>query len=324
MFANAAQALEANFTLLDVNEATSNYKILNTVAFRLFDKSFAKQKPFEKKLLNHCLETKPQLLLATGLVPPTQQVINKIKKMGICSVNYLTDDPFNPSRYAKWFLKSLASYDHLLSPRRANISELHALKGPKVHYVPFAFDPKVHFDEAVPDTHLSQYECDVLFYGGADADRFPYITALIEAGFKVHLYGNYWQRNPITKPHFRGMVTGQQLRWAVSAAKINLCLVRRANRDGHVMRTFELAAMGACILAEKTIEHIEIFGEEFDCAAYFDTESSLTAKAKILLANPELRNQMAYNVKRKIATQHNTYAARLEQIFQLTGARLAR
>ena len=59
------------------------------------------------------------------------------------------------------------------------------------------------------------------------------------------------------------------IRAASASAKVCLCLVRRANRDGHTMRSFEAAAIGGCILAEDTADHREIFGPEDYAARYF-------------------------------------------------------
>ena len=98
--------------------------------------------------------------------------------------------------------------------------------------------------------------------GGADRDRVPFIAALGAAGFSIALYGDHWDRFPETKPYDRGYADPQTLRQATAAAKIALCLVRRANRDGHVMRSFEIPAIGACMLVEDTEEHREIFGPD--------------------------------------------------------------
>jgi hypothetical protein len=74
-------------------------------------------------------------------------------------------------------------------------------------------------------------------------------------GSPVLLAGAYWDRYPA----FRAYALGIK-RALTAAAKVNLCLVRRANRDGHVMRSFEIAAIGGCMLAQDTDEHRDIFG----------------------------------------------------------------
>ena len=73
---------------------------------------------------------------------------------------------------------------------------------------------------------------------------------------------------------------------------ISVCLVRRANRDGHVMRTFEAPAMGACLAMEDTEEHRAIFGEDGDNVVYFSDPKSLVLACRRLLEKPALRRQL--------------------------------
>jgi hypothetical protein len=51
------------------------------------------------------------------------------------------------------------------------------------------------------------------------------------------------------------------------------CPVRRASRDGHIMRSFEIAAVGGCMLAQDIDEHREIFGSEGEAVVYFRRET---------------------------------------------------
>ena len=114
----------------------------------------------------------------------------------------------------------------------------------------------------------------------------PYIDALAQAGFRVALYGTYWDRFRPTRALTRGQLPASELPGAIAAASISLCLVRRANRDGHSMRTFEIAAMGGCILAEDTDEHREILGPDGEAAVYFRSIEEMILKARWLLENP--------------------------------------
>ena len=109
------------------------------------------------------------------------------------------------------------------------------------------------------------------------------------------------------------------LRRAIGAAKIALCLVRRANRDGHSMRTFEVPAVGACPLLEDTEEHRELFGEEGQAAIYFSTIHEMVAKAKWLLEHDTERQQITDAAHRLITGGQHTYKDRLCQMLSLPG-----
>ncbi|MEO2091444.1 MAG: glycosyltransferase, partial [Gemmataceae bacterium] len=85
-----------------------------------------------------------------------------------------------------------------------------------------------------------------------------------------------------------------------------------ANRDGHVMRSFEAAACGGCVLAEDTEEHRGIFA---DTVTYFRTPDEMVTQARTLLADPDRRRAPAEASHRRIVTDGaNTYADRLRMI----------
>jgi spore maturation protein CgeB len=74
------------------------------------------------------------------------------------------------------------------------------------------------------------------------------------------------------------------------------------------MRTFEMAAIGTCILAEDTDEHRAILGDE---AIYFTTPDEMVARCRELLADDDRRAALAAAARRRITTGPNTYADRL-------------
>jgi spore maturation protein CgeB len=267
---------------------------------------------FGRHVVETCASFRPQWLLATGLAPLSASVLREVRQQRVDCINYLTDDPWNSAHRSDWFLDALPSYDRVFTPRRSNLQDLEDADCQQVAYLPFAYDPDLHFPEALAtEEEKRQFGCDVLFFGGADRDRLPYITALLGAGLHVHLYGGYWERFSETKAHARGHADPSTLRKAVAGAKVTLCLVRQANRDGHVMRTFEAPAMGACMLVQATTEHYEILGEEQETALYFHTVFEMIEKARWLVAHSEVRARLAAAVYARVIGRPNTYQDRL-------------
>jgi hypothetical protein len=237
----------------------------------------------------------------------------EIGALGVRRWNFPTDDPWNPAHRAPWYLENLPLYDHVFTPRRANLADFQAAGCARVSYLPFAYAPEIHFPEPAGDeTERARLAADVLFVGGGDADRLPPVTALIQAGFRVALYGGYWNRHAATRSAHRGMADPPLVRKATSAARIVLALVREANRDGHAMRSFEAPAMGACLLAQETAEHREILG---DTVAYFRTIPELIEQARTLLQDENRRTRLAAAARARITAGGNTYADRWQQIF---------
>ena len=161
---------------------------------------------------------------------------------------------------------------------------------------------------------------DVLFVGGADRDRVPIIEELATAGLNLGLHGGYWERYRSLKPLHLGHAAPSTIRSATRIVPINLCLVRRANRDGHVMRTFEIPAIGGFMLAEDTVEHREILGVEGECVLYFRSTSEAIDKARWVLRNPVERQRMAKAAHDRIVSGRNTYKDRLEQMLATTNS----
>jgi spore maturation protein CgeB len=108
-----------------------------------------------------------------------------------------------------------------------------------------------------------------------------------------------------------------EFRRLVAEAGVNLCLVRRDNRDGHSMRSFELPAVGGCMLVENTAEHRDIFGPDGECVSYFDGLADIGQRAAALVAARDFGQGMAKRVRERIEVGRNTYADRLRQMIAL-------
>jgi hypothetical protein len=314
-FLAAAGQLGLEATLLDAREAHSRNLWINRFFHHVLNRRPAHLNHFSNKLVALCRESKPDMLLVTGISAPHFQGLRRISQMGIHRVNFLTDDPWNPRNGAAFFWPAMREYDVIWSPRRANLDDLRQSRCARAEYLQFGYNPTVHFPETPQSAaERERFDCDVVFVGGADADRLPVARTLLRAGLKVRLYGGYWNRDAELRPHWRGFVQGRDLRLAVGVAKVNICLGRRANRDGHAMRSLELPAMGACLVVEDTEEHREIFGEDGVRVLYFKTPHEMAGKAKWLLQHPGDRERLQKSSRQHIAAGHNTYADRLARI----------
>jgi len=211
-------------------------------------------------------------------------------------------------------MEALGQYDFVFSPRRANLVDLKAAGCRTVGYLPFAYDPSIHFIEAAPSGR--EYDSDVLFIGGADRSRVRYCRAIVSDGLRLSLYGDYWDRYNETRNSFRGYADLKTSRTASAGAKICLCLARRANRDGHVMRTFEVPAMGGCMLTEDTAEHRELFGPDGEAVVYFRSIPDMVQRAKWLLQHETERRRLAATAHARITQGRNTYAHRLQAMLE--------
>jgi spore maturation protein CgeB len=318
-FRAAAEDLGWPCELVDTRKASSSNRWVNRLFYRGFSKRPARLRRFAEAVLEECRSFRPQALLSTGVAPLTADILREIGKLGVKRVNFLTDDPWNPANAAVFFWKSLRQYDVIFTPRQSNVADLQAHGCQRVKYLPFAYNPKCHFPESpVTAAELERFACDVCIIGGADKDRVPLARALVNSGFKLHLYGGYWDKFRDLKSCYRGLVHAANLRKAVAGAAVNVCMVRQANRDGHAMRSYELPAMGACMVAEDTMEHREIYGEEGVCVCYFKTAPQMVDKVKALLLHPSNRERLGGAARQNLVSRRNTYADRLQTILAST------
>ena len=304
----AAVSVGHSVLFFDALEARGKSRLLRAISWRFADRRPPGLERIASKVISVCSTARPQVLIATGVAPLTQQVLRKLRSLGVFCVNYSTDDPWNPALLATWHLRALPAYDIVFTPRRANIADFHRLGCANVHFLPFGYDHSM-FIPAERNAGTPQY--DVLFVGGADRDRVEFVQNFMSAGPRLALIGDYWERYRATRPYALGHKPPTVLRDLTASAKVNLCLVRRANRDGHVMRSFEIAAIGGCMIAEDTDEHRTIFGGDGDSVLYFRTPKEAAAHARLLIANPAERVRLAASVRACIGRGAHTYRDRL-------------
>ncbi len=315
---DAAEQENISFSFCDIKEAFGRPSLFSRFKWHFCGHLPDKLGRFSKKVINLSGEFNPTLFIATGISPVNLSALEFMREKGIKLFNYLTDDPFSRVHYSPWFIKSVPLYHCIFSPRKANIRELAEAGCKKVIYMPFAYSPTAHYNELPRDEdEKKRFEADIVFIGGADNDRMPYITAFIKAGFKISLYGLYWDRYPQTRHYAHGSADPEILRKSISTAKISLCLARRLNRDGHSMRTFEIPAIGGCMLTEDTQEHREMFGEEGRAVLYFKNISEMIDKAKFLIQNQPERERLAIAAHSIVSSGNNTYTDRLNTMLRM-------
>jgi hypothetical protein len=321
-FRSALQALNHPHVALDLAlyENASIPPIARRVAFRLMGRRPLGYWRLNRDILDAAADLGPEIVLVTGCAPVAESTLRQLKiRTKAVLINYATDDPFNRRAWPRRVAATIRFYDLFACTKRAITNDVQAAGCRRVAFVPFGYEPSLHFpDRFLSDGESERFSSDVVFVGMADGDRYPYFEALVRAipNLRLHLYGACWDRNRALAQYHRGLALGRDFRLALAGAKIAPCLVRRQNRDGHCMRTFEVPACGAFMLAERTSEHLEYFreGEE---VAYFTSPAELVDKVRYYLIHENERQRMAEGAYRRITTGSHTYAHRLRQILEL-------
>lgn len=317
-FARAADGLGLDKLCIDVADAWRGNRISRAISWRLRGRRPPRLDEFSNKVVAVCRDAQPDCLVATGNAALTGHALLELKKLGVTCVNFSTDDPWNPVHRARWYLRALPTYDIVFTPRRSNIDDFRHLGCSDVRYLMFGYDEALVRASVPP---LRSAEHDVLFVGGADLDRVKFFSEFMKAGSSVSLVGGYWSQFRATKQCALGHKNPEELRVLTGAAKVNLCLVRRANRDGHVMRSFEIPAIGGCMIAEDTAEHREIFGADGECVNYFRTPIEAAERARALIASPAERARLSIASRNRIGGGRHSYRDRLAEILDAVSGR---
>ena len=307
-FRRAAGELRQPCELIDNTLAYGGSRIARSLFWRLGHRPTTMAK-LDAVVLSAMESHRPTVLFICGVLPIGPQVIAEAVSRGITVIAWYTDDPWNRRHRNSVVFNSIQHYDLVLTPRRANINDFYQAGARRVEYLPFAYDPG-HV-QPVP-TPSDVPPCDLLYVGGGDRDRMELLRVLEPLNLDIRLHGGYWHKHPFTAKHNAGQALPAVLAEATRQAKITLVLVRRENRDGHVMRSYEAAACGGCLLAEDTAEHRAIYG---DTVRYFWNSESLKQQIATLLGDEGLRQQLRTAVQKRILEgEKQTYKARLIQI----------
>jgi len=284
-------------------------KLLRALSWRLRDRLPPRAAAFEQRVVDGVEQTRPRLLLITGIAPLRKPALARIRRAGTLIANFLTDDPWNPGLHSAWFDAALTGYDVVFSPRRANLEQLAGAGVPHVHYLPFGYDPELLV--ANPAEGFESTDPEHLFVGGCDADRAAFVARFLAAGGRPTLIGGYWERFAQTRALARGGRVPSQIVWLTCAAVCCVILVRRANRDGHVMRSLEAGAAGGALLVEDTQEHRDIFGADGECVRYFDSPERAAQLARAIGGDADERQRLMSAVRARIGAGAHRYQDRL-------------
>jgi spore maturation protein CgeB len=273
---------------------------------------------FRRILLRTCARAKPQLVLATQGGALDAELLAELRDaVRVPCTVFSTDDPFNPNVSSPKLIEALPLWDAIFTPRKSNLESLRRHCPGTVAYLPWGYDPDIYFPER-PQTEEEAipFRSDVVFIGVIDGDRVPYLDPLAECpNLRVSFYGGPSRYTRRFRRIHKGLVLGQRYRFALSMSKVALCLVRKANSDGHVMRTFEVPACGAFMLAERTPDHAEMFREDEE-AVFFGSPAEMVDKARYYASHDAARRRIAERGYARVTSGHNSYADRLRCLLQ--------
>lgn len=235
---------------------------------------------------------------------------------GIRIVSYSEDDMFMTHNQSAYYRRCLPLYDVVFTTKSYNVrpAELPALGALRTVFVGKAYDPHMHRPIALSPGDRERFGDDVQFIGTFEDDRAQKMLYLAKNGIRIRVWGNGWQH--WMKMHTNLIVEGKPLYGddyvrALCASKINLCFLRKVNRDLQTDRTMEIPACGVFMLAERTEEHLALF-EEGKEAEFFDDEGELLSKVRFYLDHDQQREAIAAEGRQRCLRSGYSHHERLK------------
>jgi len=212
---------------------------------------------------------------------------------------YSGDDMSARHNQSAYFRQSLPLYDVVYTTKsyNCNANELPAMGAKKVYFVDKGFDKTMHAPVEVNDEDRRRLGAEVGFIGTFENERAMSMYYLAEHDIKVRIWGNGWDAFAKTHPHSNLQIElkpiyDKDYQRAICATKINLCFLRKINRDLQTDRSIELPACKAFMMAERTDEHRRLFEEDKE-AVFFTTNDELLKKVNYYLAHESERLKVA-------------------------------
>ena len=226
------------------------------------------------------------------------------------------DTGFNP-----YYGADPGEYDLVICNSEGGADRVRELGARRVETLFWGVDPEFFMPMGVAN------EYDVFFYGYGDKFRREWMQALVGEPSRLlpdvdFSLGGLDFRGDIGAARLSGEVPTSQFARAISAARINLCITRRAHASVYASsscRPFELASSGAAIVANP-YEGIERWFEPGSELYVVSTTEEAVDAYRQLLDDPAQAVELGRRARERVLDEH-TYRHRARQLLSLIGLR---
>jgi hypothetical protein len=224
--------------------------------------------------------------------PSTLRRARRISE-NLALVWYSEDDMMNPRIRTRYLEGALPLFDLAVTTKSFNArpEELPSLGARRVLFVNNSCDPLLHRPIDVSEEERKRFGAPVSFIGSFEQPRGQSVLHLARHGLNVRVWGNGWAdwvgRHPNltveNKPAYN-----DDFAMVVSASPINLCFLRRSNRDLQTCRSMEIPACSGFMIHERNDEITTLYREGKE-AVYFSSDDELAAVCSLWLSRGKQR-----------------------------------
>ena len=225
------------------------------------------------KLVRMASELRPALWIDKGRTVFHSTLV-KIKRLLECPIVHYTADPAFSVHTSRHFRRCLRVYDLCITNKRYALKSYIAAGAAKTIFAYQGVAPGRYENFSSPN---SSERVGSTFIGHCEP---AYVKQAIwaksvDADFTIH--GAGWANTAKQNRELSGCVAsdgvwGDAYPKTLAGAKVGLGFLCKAYLDQFTTRSFEIPAAGAALLAERTVEHSEIFEEGVEAEFYSGRE----------------------------------------------------
>lgn len=223
------------------------------------------------------------------------RTLRRIKEKDIKLISLSEDDMYAWHNRSLYYSLGLKYYDVVFTTKKYNLEELKKIGAKRTELFLDAYDEDLHRPIELSDKDKNRFGADVGFIGTFEEDRARRMLYCAENGASIKVWGNGWEGWKNRYPSLQiedKPIYGEDYVKAINATKINLCFLRKMNRDETTSRSVEIPACGGFMLGERTKRHLEFF-EEGKEAEFFDNNEEMLKKIKQYLGDENAREKIA-------------------------------
>jgi hypothetical protein len=294
-------------------------KLLDKVLFRLQAGPWVAR--LNRDVLRLAEREKPDVFWADKVLALRPRTLDRLRAMGIATVSYMIDNAFGPRRDPGWrlYMKCIPHFDLHATQRDQNVLDYKARGARDVIKIQTAYEPTIHFPPP-PGWGEEQRTRGVSFIGTPYDQRAQFLTRLWQDGVPAVVSGDKQWRERMEPEALAALYTGGELyqqayREAIWASKINLSFLTHSNQDEFVHKSFEIAACGGFLLAERSPGHMERFVEDEE-AVFFSSYEECLEKIRRYLPDVAARERIAAAGHRRAERSGYSNDAQVERILE--------
>lgn len=238
-----------------------------------------------------------------GLKPST---LKAMRRRGVLTVSYMIDNAFGPRRDPGWrlYMKDLREFDLHVTQRDVSVRDYEQRGARRVLKIQTAYEPTLHYPPPAGWTDTNRTR-EVSFIGNPYDNRAEFLLRLAtEFQAPLTISGSKAWRTALPPERLQALFSGEDglyheaYREAIWASKINLSFLTHSNQDEYAHKSFEIAACGGFLLAERSEGHSRKFREDEE-AVFFTGVEECAAKIRRYLPDEAARARIAAAGRRR-------------------------